>query len=76
MLETRIAGTDENGNLIVEAVSPGGLSVFGLLAVTAAPAVRTGWLPPSPLPSLIHLLLQEHLQDHRLLSRHRSSSPR
>ena len=42
MLETRIAGTDENGNLIVEAVSPGGLSVFGLLAVTAAPAVQDG----------------------------------
>jgi hypothetical protein len=40
VLETRIAGTDENGNLIVEATSPGGLSIFGLLAVKAAPAVQ------------------------------------
>ena len=36
ILETRVAGTDESGNLIVEAVSPGGLSTFGLLAVKAA----------------------------------------
>ncbi len=40
VLETRVAGTDENGNLIVEAVSPGGLSTFGLLAVRAAPAAQ------------------------------------
>ncbi len=36
VLNTRVAGTDGNGNLIVEAISPGGLSVFGLLAVTPA----------------------------------------
>ncbi|WP_292394421.1 PQQ-binding-like beta-propeller repeat protein [Methanoculleus sp. UBA303] len=41
-LDTRIAGNDESGNLIVEAASPGGLSVFGLLAVTAAPAAQDG----------------------------------
>ena len=36
VLETRVVGIDESGNLIVEAVSPGGLSTFGLLAVRAA----------------------------------------
>ncbi len=36
VLETRVVGTDESGNLIVEAASPGGLSTFGLLAVRAA----------------------------------------
>ena len=36
ILDTRLAGTDENGNLIFEAVSPGGLSVFGLLTVRPA----------------------------------------
>ena len=40
ILDTRVAGTDESGNLIVEATSPGGLSVFGLLAVKAAPPAR------------------------------------
>ncbi|MGB4578560.1 MAG: DUF4430 domain-containing protein, partial [Methanoculleus sp.] len=38
ILETRVTGTDEGENLIVEAISPGGLSTFGLLAVVAAPA--------------------------------------
>ncbi|NLM30251.1 MAG: hypothetical protein GX216_07495, partial [Methanomicrobiales archaeon] len=40
VLETRIAGIDESGNLIVEATSPGGLSVFGLLAVRSAPMTQ------------------------------------
>jgi len=40
ILDTRLAGTDGNGNLIFEGISPGGLSVFGLLAVTAAPAAQ------------------------------------
>jgi outer membrane protein assembly factor BamB len=40
ILDTRLAGTNGNGNLIFEGISPGGLSVFGLLAVTAAPAVQ------------------------------------
>ncbi|MDK2990510.1 MAG: hypothetical protein PWR16_2039, partial [Methanoculleus sp.] len=41
VLDTRPAGTDGNGNLIFEAVSPGGLSTFGLLAVTEAPAPQS-----------------------------------
>ncbi|MCT8336492.1 DUF4430 domain-containing protein [Methanoculleus sp. Afa-1] len=40
ILETHLAGTDTNGNLIFEATSPGGLSTFGLLAVRAAPEVQ------------------------------------
>ena len=40
VLETRPAGTDRNGNLIFEGISPGGLSAFGLLTVTAAPAAQ------------------------------------
>ena len=40
MLTTRLAGADRNGNLIFEGVSPGGLSVFCLLTVTAAPAAQ------------------------------------
>jgi len=40
ILDTRPAGTDGNGNLIFEGVSPGGLSIFGLLTVTAAPAAQ------------------------------------
>ncbi|WP_292491112.1 PQQ-binding-like beta-propeller repeat protein [Methanoculleus sp. 10] len=65
ILETRVAGTDENGNLIVEAVSPGGLSTFGLLAVAAAPPAQdtpaaaatapvpgTGAVTATPPPSL------------------------
>jgi hypothetical protein len=35
ILDTRIVGTDDDGNLIVEAFSPHGLSVFGLIAVEA-----------------------------------------
>ena len=37
VLATRLVGTDAGGNLIFEAVSPNGLSVFGLAAVSAAP---------------------------------------
>ena len=40
LLDTRLIKTDGNGNLVFEAVSPGGLSVFGLLTVTAAPAAQ------------------------------------
>jgi frataxin-like iron-binding protein CyaY len=45
LLDTRLIKTDGNGNLVFEAVSPGGLSVFGLLTVTAAPAAQA--LPTS-----------------------------
>ncbi|MBP7299589.1 MAG: PQQ-binding-like beta-propeller repeat protein [Methanoculleus sp.] len=56
ILETRLAGTDANGNLIFEAVSPGGLSTFGLLAVRSAPEVQetpatTATAPASGTPA-------------------------
>ncbi|MCK9278049.1 MAG: hypothetical protein M0P22_08190, partial [Methanoculleus sp.] len=40
ILDTRLIKTDGDGNLVFEAVSSGGLSVFGLLTVTAAPVAQ------------------------------------
>jgi PGF-pre-PGF domain-containing protein len=37
VLATTLVGTDADGNLVFEAVSPNGLSIFGLAAATAAP---------------------------------------
>jgi PGF-pre-PGF domain-containing protein len=36
VLTTRLVGTDADGNMVFEAVSPNGLSIFGLAAATAA----------------------------------------
>lgn len=38
VLATRLIGTDADGNMIFEAVSPNGLSIFGLAAATAPSA--------------------------------------
>ncbi len=41
VLATRLIGTDADGNMIFEAVSPNGLSIFGLAAATAASSSPT-----------------------------------
>jgi outer membrane protein assembly factor BamB len=53
ILDTRPVGSDADGNLIFEAVSPDGLSTFGLLAVMAVPAAgeeETGAITPATTP--------------------------
>jgi PGF-pre-PGF domain-containing protein len=42
VLATRLVDTDASGNLVFEAASPNGLSVFGLAAVSAMPQTSSG----------------------------------
>ncbi len=42
VLATRLVDTDASGNLVFEAASPNGLSVFGLAAVSAVPQTSSG----------------------------------
>ncbi|HRR89080.1 MAG TPA: DUF4430 domain-containing protein, partial [Methanoculleus sp.] len=66
ILDTRPAGSDADGNLIFEAVSPNGLSTFGLLAVGVVPAAgaggeeETGVIAPTTAPGSLATTPEMH----------------